>query len=79
MKIIRDIKYYRPLEIAEHEFITNSRGGHGKLMSRYGYILALIRSGELKARNYGKKEGRPYWMVSEKEIKRYNDSLVKGD
>lgn len=65
--------WYRPREIAKLRLITNSVDSE-KESSNYDFILELIKRGELKARNYSKSDYRPYWLVSAKEIERYQKS-----
>jgi hypothetical protein len=62
-------KTLRPSEIARKGLITNSLNSDS-YKSNYQFILNEIKAGRLKARNYGNKS-RPYWTVSEAEIKRY--------
>lgn len=72
MKTIRGKKWYRPREIADAAMITNSRGEEGSPAGRYAYVLRLIRSGRLAAKNYSTGDKVPYWLVPEDEIERYN-------
>lgn len=65
-----DKEWYRPREIAQKRFITNSLDSD-KESANYDFILEEIKRGELKARNYSKSAYRPYWLVSAKEIERY--------
>jgi len=62
-------KTYKPSEIAAKRLITNSLDSESYL-SNYRFILNEIKAGRLKAKSYGTKS-RPYWLVSEAEIKRY--------
>lgn len=67
-------KYYKPREIARLGLITNSTGGHN-VESNYNFILKLIKSGKLKAKNYSVGP-TPYWLVSIDEINRWNQEGV---
>jgi hypothetical protein len=62
-------KTLRPSEIAKRGLITNSLNSTS-YASNYQFILSEIKAGRLKAREYGTKS-RPYYTVSEAEIKRY--------
>jgi len=64
-------RYLKPREIADLGLITNSMG-HKNPYSNYQYILKLIKRGDLKAKNYSTGKIRKYWLVSEREIDRYN-------
>jgi len=68
-------RYLKPREIADMGLITNSMGNKNPY-SNYQYILKLIRTGKLKAKNYSTGKIRKYWLVSEREIYRYNDSVT---
>lgn len=63
--------WLRPRDIAKAGLIKNSTGNDSE-GSNYFFILKLIKSGQLKAKNYGTKS-RAYWLVSEDEIKRYHE------
>ena len=71
-----DKEWYRPREIAQNRWITNSLNSD-KESANYDYILEEIKRGALKARNYSKSEYRPYWLVSAKEIERYIKNHAK--
>jgi hypothetical protein len=64
-------KLYKPRQIAELGLITNSKG-----VSDYWFVLKLIKSGRLKAHNYG-NAGRSYFLVSPNSIKAYNKTIGK--
>lgn len=73
MKSIEGKRWYRPKEIADLALITNSRG-----KGDYNFVLQLIRSGRLRARDYATgPKGMHYWLVPEDEIARYNSSVTK--
>lgn len=69
MIIYEGKKYFKPSEIAKLGLIVNGKG-----KGDYNMVLKLIREGELKAMvlNAGKKV--EYSVVSEDEIKHYNDN-----
>jgi hypothetical protein len=69
----RDVPMHRPRDIARLGLIKNSTGGNNE-DSNYFFILNLIKTGRLKARNYGSKS-RSYWLVSEDEIERYKQEV----
>lgn len=71
-----DKEWYRPREIAQKRWITNSLNSE-KESANYDWILEEIKRGNLKARNYSKSEYRPYWLVSAKEIERYRNDHAK--
>jgi len=70
MRKIEGKRWFRPREIAQEGLIKNSTGGDN-VESNYNFILNLIKSGRLAAKNYG-MGNTPYWLVSEDEIKRYH-------
>ena len=72
MRILYGKQWYRPREIAELGLILNSRG-----KSDYNFILELIKSGRLRAKNYSTGKVRQYWLVPEDEIERYHDTVTK--
>lgn len=63
-------KLLKPREIARLGLIKNTMQSESE-DSNYAFILSLITSGELKAKNVG-KGSRAYYLVSETEIARYN-------
>lgn len=69
MRIVDGENYYSPREIAEKGLITNSKG-----KPDYGYVLRLIKRGDLAdAKVFNPNSQIPYYLVSEKEIERYNN------
>ena len=77
MKVAYGQKWYRPRDIARLGLIKNSTGGDRE-DSNYAFILSLISTGRLRAKNHSKgKTGRPFWLVPEKEIARYHDTVTK--
>lgn len=76
MKTIYDKKWYTPMEIAKLGLIKSSKGDSGTVSGHYNFVLGLIKSGRLRAKDYahGKK---PYWLVPEDEIARYHDTVTR--
>lgn len=74
MKEIANKKYYRPREIARLGLIKNSTGGDNEA-SNYIFILNLIKSGKLGAKNYSTGTKLNYWLVPESEVERYHKEL----
>lgn len=71
MKTLHGKTWYRPREIARQGLIKNSTGGDNE-ESNYNYILNLIKSGRLKAKDYSTGTKMHYWLVSADEIGRYH-------
>lgn len=71
-----DKKWYRPRQIARLGLIKNSVDSD-KENSNYEYILKLIRTGQLKARNYSIGDS-PRWLISQDEIDRFRAQLNEG-
>lgn len=65
-------KFYKPREIADEGLILNSKGNKD-----YRFVLRLIESGRLEARQWNDSKKLPYYVVSQKEIKRFNSSVIK--
>lgn len=77
MTVSKGQKWYRPREVARLGLIKNSTGGDNEL-SNYYFILGLIKSGKLRAKNYAKgPAGKAYWLIPESEIERYHDTVTK--
>lgn len=72
MIVIDKKKWYKPREIARENWIQAPGGTGLSENGNYNYILNLIRTGRLKARNYSVAAHVKYWLVSEDEIKRYS-------
>lgn len=70
MAIKFEKNWYRPKEIAEAGWITNSVNSD-KVLSNYDWILEEIKRGNLKAKNYGKNPDYPYYLVHKSEIEKY--------
>lgn len=69
------VRWYKPREIARLGLIKSSGSGNSE-HGNYAYIMKLIKSGELKSKNYC-KTGRSYYLVKEEEIKKYHNSFNK--
>lgn len=76
MKTIYGKRWYRPREIAKLGLIKNSTGGE-KENSNYAFILGLIKTGRLRAKDYSKGRKTSFWLVPEDEIQRYHDTVTK--
>lgn len=74
MRTIEGKKWYRPREIARLGLIRNSTGGDNE-NSNYDFILSLIRSGRLGAKDYSMGSKMRLWLVPEDEITRYHNTL----
>lgn len=72
MKTIETKNWYTPMEIAKLGLIKNSRGDAGTVSGNYNYVLGLIKSDRLKAKNYSTGKKLAYYLVSEDEIKKYH-------
>lgn len=72
MKTLYDQIWYTPMEVAKLGLIKNSKGQAGSLSGNYNFILMLIKSGQIEAKNYSTGEHRANWLISEKEISRYH-------
>lgn len=71
MRTLYNKRWYRPREVARLGLIKNSTGGDNE-NSNYAFILSLIQSGKLKAKDYSKTGSTPYYLISETEIERYH-------
>lgn len=65
-------RWYTPMDIARLGLITTRNGDEGTISGRYNLVLELIKSGQLKAKNYSKGKERKNWLVSEKSIAEYH-------
>lgn len=77
MRVIYNQKWYRPMEIAKLGLIKNSVNSES-VNSNYEFILGLIKTGRLRAKNYS-KGNKPFWLVPESEVARYHDTVSKID
>lgn len=78
MKIRYGQKWFKPMEIARQGLIQNSKGSNGTVNGHYNFIIDLIKAGELKAKSYSRKGGKPYYLVPEAEIIRYHEWKNEG-
>lgn len=78
MKTLYGKTWYTPREIARLGLIKNSTGGNNVNSNHY-YVLKLIHSGRLRAKNYSIGAKRKFWIVPEDEIARYHDTVTKLD
>lgn len=75
MRTLYGQKWYRPMEIAKLGLIKNSVNSES-VNSNYEFILGLIKTGRLRAKNYS-KGNKPFWLVPESEVARYHDTVSK--
>lgn len=66
--------WFTPMEIAKQRLIVNSKGDSSTISGNYNFVLELIKSGRLRAKNYSTGSVRPNWLVSEDEIARYQST-----
>lgn len=71
MKIMYNLKWYRPMEIAKLGLIQGRKGSAGTLQGHYNHVLELIKAGKLQAYNHSHGQVRNNWLVSENAIKAY--------
>jgi hypothetical protein len=69
-------RWYRPREIARQRLIVNSTG-HDNEDSNYAYVLMLIRTKRLRAKDYSNSPRIHYWLVPEDEVARYHDTVTR--
>lgn len=72
----RDHKWYRPRQIAREGLIV-SPSGYSNETGNYHYVLRMIKEGHLRAQDYSAVGAKPYWIISEAEIKRFNNNQHK--
>jgi len=72
MRTIYGKKWYKPSEIAKLGLILNSKG-----KGDYNFVLNLIKSGRLRAKDYSNGKKVSYWLVPEDEIDRYHNTVTK--
>jgi hypothetical protein len=70
-------KWYTPMEIVKLGLIQNSKGGRSTVSGNYSYVLKLIKTGKLRAKNYSTGTQRQNWLVPEDEIARYHDTVTR--
>lgn len=66
-------EWLKPKDIAKRGLIITNTGNHWT--TTYNHVLDEITAGRLRARDYGKNPDKPYYLVSTKEIERYNHEL----
>ena len=71
MTAFKDTKWLRPRQIAQQGLIV-SPSGRGGVCGNYHYILKMIKAGHLRALDYSSVGARPFYVVSEREIERFN-------
>lgn len=77
MRNISNRKWYTPMEIAKLGLIQNSKGDAGTIPGHYNFVLELIKSGRLRAKNYSVGTKVPSWLVPEDEIAKYHGTVTK--
>lgn len=77
MKTLYNKKWYTPMEVAKLGLIQNSKGDKSTISGNYNFVLELIKSGRLRAKNYSHGRVRNNWLVPEDEIARYHDTVTK--
>ena len=77
IKISNQKIWYKPMQIAKLGLIQNSKGDPANVQNNYLFILDLIKTGKLRAKNYSKGKIRQNWLVPEPEIERYHDTVTK--
>jgi hypothetical protein len=79
MKTRYNKKWYTPMDIAKSGLIQNSKGDKSTVSGNYNYVLDLIHSGRLRAKNYSNGKVRQNWLVPEDEITRYHETVTRVD
>ncbi len=78
MQQIEGKRWYKPREIAKLRLIVNSTNGDNE-NSNYAFVLKLIKTGKLHAKDYSAGSGMRLWLVPEEEIERYHQTLTRVD
>jgi hypothetical protein len=79
MRVRYGQNWYTPMEVARKGLILNSRGSKGSTIGTYHYVLGLIRSGQLGAKNYSLGKKRANYQIPESEIARYHETINPVD
>lgn len=74
MRTLYGQKWFTPMEIAKQGLIVNSKGDNSTINGNYNYVLMLIKTGRLKAKNYSNGKQRANYLIPESEIVRYHDN-----
>jgi len=74
-KDFRGKKWFKPRELAQLGIIQSGSGSNN-IHGNYAFILRMIKSGKLEAKNYSSSK-TAYYLVSEDAIKKYHDSFDK--
>ncbi len=77
MRTLYNQKWYTPMDIAKLGLIQSSKGDRSTINGNYNYVLELIKSGQLRAKNYSKGSQRKNWLVPEEEIAKYHMTVTK--
>lgn len=79
MRTMYNRKWYTPMEIARLGLIQNSKGDRSTVSGNYNFVLELIKSGKLRAKNYSHGTQRQNWLVPEEAITIYHDTITRVD
>lgn len=77
MRTIYDKKWYTPMDVAKLGLIKNSKGDKATVSGNYNFVLELIKSGRLRAKNYSHGKQRQNWLIPEDAIAAYHDTVTK--
>ncbi len=77
MKVAYGKKWYTPMDIAKQGLIQNSKGDKSTVSGNYNYVMQLIKSGRLRAKNYSTGKKLPNYLVPADEIERYHNTVTK--
>lgn len=73
MKTLYGKKWFKPREVARLGLIKNTTGGDSE-SSNYDFILMLITTGHINAKNVGRASQARY-LIPEDEIIRYHETV----
>lgn len=77
MKVLYKKRWFTPVEIAKQGLIQCSRGDKSTVSGNYAFVMRLIKTGRLKARNYSTGNVRQLFLVSEDQIEQYHKNEGK--
>lgn len=67
------------MDIAKLGLIQNSKGDQATVSGNYNFVMELIKSGRLRAKNYSTGKIRKNWLIPHDEITRYHDTVTRVD
>lgn len=76
MRTLHNQKWYTPKDVAKLGLIQSSKGDKGTVSGTYNFVLELIKSGQLEAKNYSTGTQRANWLVSETAIANYHSTVT---